>query len=387
MIRIVSATILLIGSTIAACGQDAIAERPKWDLRRPSGIIQVQFSADGKKFFSAGEDGKIILWDVEKQKPLREYAPKGRISGASFQQGVVEKRHIEDFAISPDGRMIAEATAETQSIGYIRTWEVDKDYSQRVLDSKARDPRCVVFSPDGKWIVANMRDGERAQHKLVVWDAETGKVSRELRDDRLAATSLAFSPDGATLASAGGTKVLLWDFAAGKVRHEIRGHKRAVRYLTFSASSELVGTVSDDDMAHVWKASDGTLTREWSLEQSGVQAVAFSMTGRTLATAGKDKSVKLWNPTTGRRLKTLWGHADRVMCLAFSPDGKTLASGAQDGLIAFWNIEEATYTDQDDKKTKEEIEAEKRRAEFEKQKQKEKEQKEGTGGQGGRRGP
>lgn len=366
-----------------ASAQDEVAPRPRWDLRRAGAITSIAFSPDGKSFFSAGDEGKVLLWDVARQRVVREFVPRGRVV-RSVGALATERRRIESIDVSPDGRLLVECSTESPGVGAVRIWDVETDGPPRVLDDKVRNPRCAIFSPDGKWVVANARDGDRANHKLVVWDAATGTAERTLRDDRLATTLLAFSPDGKTLASGGGTKLLLWDFDAGVVRSEIRGIRKAIQYIAFSPDGERIGVVSDDDMIHIWSAADGTLVREWRLEQGGVSAVAISVTNRTVATAGKDRSVKLWNPATGRRLKTMWGHADRVLSLAFAPDGKTLVSGGADGLIAFWDIDEASYKDQDDTKTKEEIEAEKKRAQFERDKKKEKEQKD-SGEGGGRR--
>ena len=68
-----------------------------------------------------------------------------------------------------------------------------------------------------------------------------------------------------------------------------------------------------------------------------VNAVAFSPDGSLLASGGDDNTVRLWNPATGAPLHTLTGHNGDVNAVAFSPDGSLLASGGDDNTVRLWN--------------------------------------------------
>src|SRR5262249_18631659 len=120
-------------------------------------------------------------------------------------------------------------------------------------------------------------------------------------------TSVAFSPDGKTLASSrrGVTDrrgrplregVKLWDVTTGQEKATLQGHTGGILTLTFSGD------------------------------------------GKLLASGGVASTVRLWEATAGREKAALRGHAFEVNSVAFSPDGKTLASGNGDRTVQLWEV-------------------------------------------------
>ncbi|WP_404199313.1 nSTAND1 domain-containing NTPase [Streptomyces tauricus] len=150
-------------------------------------------------------------------------------------------------------------------------------------------------------------------------------------------TTMAFSPDGLTLASGGyeDNELLLWDPSTGRLRRALPGHPDGTTAVAFSPDGRTLASSGGSDGAlRLWDPDTGRLRRTLSGHQDGTTAVAFSPDGHTLASGGFDDRVRLWDPRSGRLLRGLVGHKGVVSTLVFSPDGGTLASGGdQDGAV------------------------------------------------------
>ncbi|KAJ6258219.1 Vegetative incompatibility protein [Drechslerella dactyloides] len=191
----------------------------------------------------------------------------------------------------------------------------------------------VAFSPDGK-TVASASDDKTVK----LWDAATGAELSTLRGHASGVNSVAFSPDGKTVASASDDKtVKLWDAATGAELSTLRGHTWKVCSVAFSPDGKTVASASYDSTVKLWDAATGAELSTLRGHTFAVLSVAFSPDGKTVASASDDRTVKLWDAATGAELSTLRGHTSAVLSVAFSPDGKTVASASYDSTVKLWD--------------------------------------------------
>ena len=249
------------------------------------------------------------------------------------------KCNINDLAYSSDGALLAVAS----SIGI---WLYDaQTYQERaVLTGHTDGVLSVAFSPDGQTLASGSRDDT-----VRLWDVATGTLQQTLTHTG-SVPSVAFSPDGQTLASAvdGWTgTIYLWDVATGVLQYTLPSHKGGLSSVAFSPDGQTLASVGGwDALVSLWDVATGTFqqTLVGHTYLTFVRSVAFSPDGSMLAGAGgwRDKTVRLWDVASGTLQQTLAGHTGSVTSVAFSPDGQTLVSGGEDATVRLWDVATGT---------------------------------------------
>jgi WD40 repeat protein len=204
----------------------------------------------------------------------------------------------------------------------------------------------VALSPDGGTLATAGADGT-----VFVWDvARRAPVGQPLSGHRAAVWSVAFSPDRRTLATAGadGT-VVLWDLARrAPLGPPLRGHAGEVTAVAFGRDGRTLASAGKDKVVRLWDvARRAPAGRPLTGHSDTIWSVAFSPDGRTLASGGRDKLVRLWDltdPARPARLgRPLGGHEQVVNSVAFSPDGRTLASGSSDHTVILRDLTDRAH--------------------------------------------
>jgi serine/threonine protein kinase len=195
----------------------------------------------------------------------------------------------------------------------------------------------IAFSPNGTTLAAGDTD-QILLFKLTSPTASTPFVT----DPTGNVTSVAFSANGVTLAAAdnGNGYVYLWDAATGKLTATLTDPGgNGVTSVAFSPNSAALATANRDGSTYLWNAATGKLTATITAPGSqDVTSVAFSPNSAALATADQDGSTYLWNAATGKLTATLTDPISQgVTSVAFSSNGATLATTDTNGNAYLWD--------------------------------------------------
>ena len=292
----------------------------------PGGLATtLAFSPDGRTLVSGSGWYPVNLWDVE----------TGQLTGSLDNLA-------ESLAFSPDGTILATGSNDYK----VRLWDVATGTNTATLPGHQAPVLTLAFSPDGRTLASGSEE-----YVIKLWEVETGHNTATLsfgEKDRsgfyVSAHSVAFSPDGAILASVFDGDVILWDVAAETHSATLSGHTDFVGSVTFSPDGATLASGSGDGTAKLWDLSTGETTATFSGDVFWGNSVAFSPDGATLAFGSRhDDRIGLWDVATGNAA-FLSGHTDRIRSVAFSPDGTIIASGSIDGSIKLWDVSTGTRT-------------------------------------------
>lgn len=278
------------------------------------------FAADGQTL-ATGEGNIIQLWRVNDAQPI-----------AIFEGPSDWEIRALDFA--PDGQTLAAATfhfsyasddADPVSVDQIHLWRVRDGALLLTIDGAGDVIDSLAFAPDGK----SLASASSTNAVVRSWKVSDGAL--------LIASESVFTPAVAPHNYYGYTSQLWWT-PNSSLLQQLYGHSEANWSFGISMSgfySEILRSFSQS--ARLRRMSDGTLINSLDHHSGAMEALAFSPDGTMLAAGASDGSIRFWRTGDFAPIRSI-AQESEVVSLAFSRDAQYLASSGGDGNIRLWRV-------------------------------------------------
>ena len=347
----------LRSEAVASIGELGVKEVARFEASGDT-VSKLDFSPDSRTLVTSSNNGDLNFWDVPDRKHLRRLAGIGR---GSYRGDIVflpdgELAYITAnnrvAFLTASGRQSARRPFERENSGAAKIaidrggatlavgWEDGRiDLFAAVTGALQRSftkwaPREFALSPDGRRLAVQSADGSI---QVLPANGQGPAIALADRVDRF--SSLAFCPDGSTLAGVVNRSLALWDLASKTELMRLGGHKESITSVDFSPDGDLVATSCGDHITRIWDARDSrplaVLPGPWYM-----RGLAFSPDGRYLAASADPGPVCLYELKGRREQRRLVGHNFGAQRLAFHPRLSRFASGADDHAIIVWDASE-----------------------------------------------
>jgi WD40 repeat protein/DNA-binding SARP family transcriptional activator/energy-coupling factor transporter ATP-binding protein EcfA2 len=292
--------------------------------RHEGPVVAMRFSPRGHRLVTAGDDERLIVWDLRGANAVETIAARGL--------GLVQ-----DLAVSRDGRTAYSAGRDGTVIAWDltgdRRWERRFDVRSAALLWRS----WLTETPDGSQFAIIVAGGG-----VDLFDGGTLRRTGRFRPARGRAVGAALAPDGGTLAvtSAEGT-LELWDTRARRrlVEPQI-AHAHEPDSVTFSGDGHWLVT-GDVSIVRLWDARRRTTAG--SFVQGGGSDLSLSPDGTMLAvTALNDRfagGLEIRSVPSLEVIRTVPVPAGTVG--RFAPDGRSLVYGDREGRV--WTLDTRTW--------------------------------------------
>ena len=279
-------------------------------------VSSVALDPAGKLLAAVGDDHLVRVFDLASGKLVHRWA-----SHVDWVKASVFRPNGVVLATSGDDRRIC-------------FWNVMADGKTRSVSERL--PAVIytlAYSPDGRFLAA-------AGFADSVWlfDAEQGKLIRELPAPGVDIRTISFSPDGTRMAAAGRAGLVrIWDAASGQQVSDVQVSARRIFALVYSPDGKLLAAAGHQRIVRLLDATSGKVLADLPERPGDVMSLCFCGPD-TLASAGSGNVIHLWDMASQKERCQLIGHTGSITTLVFNRSEETLISGSYDTTVRLWDV-------------------------------------------------
>jgi WD40 repeat protein len=346
-LRVLLAGVVSLLAVALAAGAVALVQRGR--ARHSATVARAGRLAAQSREVAAQHPDTALLLALESVRENNSVDSRGALLGA-LEHGSSIRAWLQGFdtpveatAFSPDGKLLATAAAAGTTLWNTATWRP----VGRPLRSSQGGWDWVDFSPNGRTLAIAGGKG-----RVELWDVDQKKELRELTDPT-AGAGLAFirySPDGSVIA--GGPQednhVTLWAAATGRVIGRPIVVKPpgtgGAQWVSFSPDSKRIAVPGATGLVGIWEVATGRrVGRPLRIGNADVEAAIFANGGRVIIASDDSGSVSMVDVGTGRLIRPPLSVGDKpAASLDLSPDGRLLAAASYEGPVYVWDAKTGT---------------------------------------------
>lgn len=285
-------------------------------------VVSIQFGTDPNIFYSAGSDGKVLRWNLDRLDEVPAVVYQG-------------PHLIRSIDLSHDGKWILVVTRD-KGVALVALEDLLSESGGVAFDPEPVQS-AVFFPNELKYLTVNEK-GELKIKGYAVDIPSPGKVQSRVN-------ALAIKPDNQDIYAGlqQGDVVIIGEDGIDQI--EGKDHY-AINALDISADQKLLIIGRELGDALIWDIEKKKVIRTISGHQSAVTDVDFHPDQNTVLTASRDGTVKIWDIYDPKKLpQVLDDHLSWVLTAAFDPSGKNVISGSADNFIRVWPIEPSVLAD------------------------------------------
>jgi WD40 repeat protein len=273
-----------------------------WDLKTGVQARKIRGCTDDIGAVAFSETGQWIH-TVDRTRVVKTWdalldQPARRVPIAAAWKGAIDRA----------GNRLAVTSYDTSL--HVIDLRTGKTWSER---SPKDPPNCVAFSPDGAILATAGTTGV-----ITLWDPLTGKRLAALPEEGTdwPMVTLAWSPDGKRIATGGqGRQASVWDVVGRRKLFDLGGHSQSVTNVVFSG-----------DGKRLVSGSGGTLYMVWGKGPDGAPLPKDRFKGQL-------QDIKIWDATTGLLITSIDGLDAKSEGLAINADGSLVTATFADGSV------------------------------------------------------